>query len=233
MILMSSTLDTVWWAIRVWDSNDSNACDQYISIILNQGVCSVDGTGDTDDSDCTAFSDSSDWDAADNYLNDAPNTNNADLSGAADMYTDAKNLVNAAIAFSVATIVCAVIGMCLGDKTLGRDKFQIISAVLGLLATLLILCSFGITGNTDMTDADYWEILSCPDFSEANGTFANSEYSAPLTGYGLAIVAFFFQIASLAVFAAPGTCCFCSSACCAFAEEKDEVTLETPIVNAQ
>ena len=210
--LSGSSFQVVWWAIRVWDSKSTSICDEYLSVILEYGVCSENGITGASSSDCTSFDSTSQWNAADKTLNQPPNSENADMEAAAQLYINVHDLMVASIFF--ASVTCGIIAVTfiIASKQKGdilyRGNFQILGAMTALVSIVLCLGAIGVSaGENDLTDADLWAILLCPDASQENGSFANNFYSSPLTGYGIAILAMGFTTAAFAMLLRPGGCC--------------------------
>jgi hypothetical protein len=230
MALLSSSFGNPWWTVRVWDSDSTKICNEYVSIILDEGVCSEDDAGKNDDSNCVEFDDSSTWKSLDKYLNNSPNSENADLESATDTYVHAKGLVTASIFFTVCTVVVALLAMVLSTKEKGkilyRENFQFVATCFGGLGTLMALVSFASSGSSDLTNGVYWEIIMCPNVAKENGTFANSYYTIPDSGYACAVIAFVFNLIVFGLIVAPGGCCFIPCRCCAWSEDKEEALLD-------
>lgn len=237
LILLSTAQLSAWWTVRVWDENSTKSCDEFISIILNDGVCSEDSMGKNDDSHCTGFNDSSDWKAIDDYLNTAPNTESADMEGATDTYVNAKRMITASIFFTVCTAVICLLAIFLSTKSYNsntdtagcwaklshRDNFQLVAGCFGFLGALMSIAAFVSASSSDMTNGEYWQIILCPDTGEKNGTYADSYFSVPDGGYGCAVAAWVFGFSAFSVVVLPGKCCFVSClGCCECTRDQEE-----------
>ncbi len=216
-----------FWGVRVWDSDDTSICNSSVSLILYHGACTESSYGGSSTSSCTDFSDTSIWNSADDYLNGVTSTNtqDANMSAGASDYQSIGKIMHAALAVAVVAVVCQLISAFLPSPEMYK-KLQVANTVIVALAGILIISGLGKSSN-DLTDANYWELLYCGT-GIANTTTANSEISAPLTGYFLALIALLCEIISGSILLVPGNCCFlcpCEKNCGCCVTKPDEAGL--------
>lgn len=220
--LLAAVHNVAWWSVHIWDSNNSNGCDHFISMMLYKGACTESSYGASSTSNCVSFTDSSYWNTMDDYLNGetTSNTQDADMYTGASHYNTSGKLISAALAFCVISIVAHLVSALFVPIDFHKTM-QLVNGGLVGLSILMIISAIAMSHN-DLNNATYWELYWCPYPFSPNTTTANSYVTGPVFGYVLALFALLFQIISMSFLVTPGNCCFCCPCqqCCGCVEYK-------------
>lgn len=187
---------TPWWGMRFWGGD---LPEEYQSIILSTGMCSVKNSAATDDSNCLDWG-SSTWNAV-----------CSDCEDESDNYASAYGALTAALVFTIITF-CTTVAYMLplpceikrDDKIINYGIFQLVITFWAGLASLCYIIGLGLGGSSDITNFDnyYYEYVDGVKVYD----YPN-KYTLPDTGYGSAIVACIFSMLTCVVAVVPLCVC--------------------------
>ena len=167
IVACSVVVSTTWWVVYFWDCpsiDDDSSVALYM--VLKQGFCMDPEQGQQNN-----FEDCQQWRDVKDQADDE------DIRDGAQAYIDARNLGNAAMAFSVA--FCVVSLLALIPALRKWNLLRYISAILAILVCFMFVGALGAASNTWFTDSSNYPYLH---------EFCGSEASFPYSGFGGAVV---------------------------------------------